>query len=144
MRFAVLFLIFLLLPALYLVTLDAQKDWVTGTPFTLSNLGQVWVAHAPDSFETYKNSFRDPSLSLRQQEDNWDTKARVYLELKALPFTLVLPGLYLFWLFLCLLLGFGPFRRLRDDAGEPRKAASPYASLSRRDDGSNRIRYRRH
>jgi hypothetical protein len=140
MRFTKLFMLFLLLPAMYLMYLDVARMAVTGKPFTLSSIGQVWAEHHSDSFEKYKDSFRDPTLSLRQQEENWNTKARVYLERKALPFALILPGLYALCLFFLWMLGLGPYRV---DSMGGKAQLSPYARLSRRDNGPQPIRYRR-
>lgn len=128
--------ILLALPALYL----GYNDYIKYTQkpnqgFVPSTIGEVWLDHDRPGFMQFKAKY-----TTRERE--WDQEIRPKLEWEALSIAIVPPALYLGWVFICWLLGRGPFAGMSNTIRREAGGQGGF-SHSSSNDRSNKISYRR-
>ncbi len=106
MRLSILLtLLFLSLPALGVAYFDYTRAQIHRgpEPYEYATAFDVWLAYDRQSFMEFRNQYLGRGAE-------WENDVKPYLEIKVFPYAIIPSILYLIWLFLAWIFGWGPFR----------------------------------
>lgn len=137
MRPLLVFAILFALPGLYLLFNDYTKYQQNPEGgFHISTIGEVWLDHDHPGFMEFKSGYKGDEMT-------WDQDIRPKLDWQALPIVALPAILFYFWVFVCWLLGRGPFTDWGATIIRSKSEDTSNFARSNAKDRGSRISYRR-